>query len=478
MKEETILRPRFSIRSALGSIFALLLHRGKTGARIRLVITVLAFMSYWFALAYIIDPLPLLPTQWVESLPFPIDLLGDLFSSLFAPQVLLHILPVIAGVWLGFRIGSHYLSDLFELEPFSVNARYLRSSLFGVNYPTLEVDTSKSLALNPNAPLIRIGGSGYFTLHLGSAAVFESIDGSTQVLGSRKAYFVEGFTRLKQVIDLRDQLRKLDEIRAVTRDGIEVHARDAQMVFRIYSGDRARSREDPYPFSEDAIRRLVFGLPVAESGQTKWDQVLSDLVRREIQNFISALTIEEFLAMQPQNLAYQPAADDSDSARMRSAPATFHIPRSELTKRFHTPETRQRLSAAGLELDWVGVGTWEIRDPASPGITPRPSETLISTWRNLQRSKFSGSPEYLHQIKELNARQYAGRLFRQWIDTWKESAIHSPHRCWKLLNQINNDLEAMGRGLIGVKDLKVPLDYQQVIHHLRKLSEAEELGRI
>jgi len=55
---------------------------------------------------------------------------------------------------------------------------------------------------------------------------------------------------------------KVDEIRAATRDGVLAYARDAQMLFRVYSAEKERSLKSPYPFTEESVRRLVYGQPV------------------------------------------------------------------------------------------------------------------------------------------------------------------------------------------------------------------------
>ena len=64
--------------------------------------------------------------------------------------------------------------------------------------------------------------------------------------------------------------------------------------------------------------------------------------------------------------------------------AAFHIPRRRLTEQLHTDELRQRLQQAGLELAWVGVGTWEIAAAGRPTDSSR-AHTLSSVWRDVQR---------------------------------------------------------------------------------------------
>ena len=120
------------------------------------------------------------------------------------------------------------------------------------------------------------------------------------------------------MVDLRDQIRREDEVLAETKDGVEVYARDVQIVFRVHSGGQVRSLSNPFPYSPNAIRHLVYSTSVTEKGPSKWDDALPGRVKAVIRNFVSRLTIEEFIALQPelkilQEDAYQPDSDPSDA---------------------------------------------------------------------------------------------------------------------------------------------------------------------
>jgi hypothetical protein len=348
--------------SAVGTIMDHVLSRGLSGAATRLLLVVVPFGLAWFLLTVLVDPGASPAPAWVASLGFPLDLLASILTSLFAPGVLLHLLPVAAGGWLGMRLAAHYLDDVHALGSVHMAGRYLRSAIFGVGYDTLVVSSGDAKHLDWTSTLLRIGGPGWLSVHLGFAAAFETLEGHPRVYGPAPRRFLHGFERLRDVVDLRDQLRRVDEARAVTRDGVEVLARDAQMVFRVHSGNQPRNLSDPYPYTDEAIRRLVYGQPVAATGQRKWSDALPGVVQREITRFISNLTLEGFLAMQPEP--------------QRLLHGDLHIPPQELTDHFRTDTLRQRLQDTGLELDWVGVGTWEIR-----GAGRARADELIAAWQ-------------------------------------------------------------------------------------------------
>jgi hypothetical protein len=348
--------------STLATIVGHVLDRGLSGAATRLLLVIIPIGLAWFLLTVLVDPAAAPTPAWVASLDFPLDLLAGILISLFAPGVLLHLLPVAAGLWLGMRLAAHYLDDVYALGSVRMASRYLRSAIFGVGYDTLVVSSGDAKHLDWTSRLLRIGGPGWLSVHLGFAAAFETLEGHPRIYGPAPRRFLHGFEQLRDVVDLRDQLRRVDEARAVTRDGVEVLARDAQMVFRVHSGNQPRNLSDPYPYTDEAIRRLVYGQPVAAAGQRKWSDALPGLVRREITRFISDLTLEGFLAMQPEprHLLH----------------GDLHIPREELTDHFRTDTLRQRLQDTGLELDWVGVGTWEIR-----GAGRVRADELIAAWQ-------------------------------------------------------------------------------------------------
>jgi hypothetical protein len=448
------------------------LARDASGATWRLIVIAGLVLIYWLVLALVLEFPQRAASAGMTSLPFPLDVLLDFSLSLFSPRVLVHVLPVLAGLYLGIQVASHYLADLVELHPASTASRYLLSSIFGLGYHSLEISGGEQADLDETHPMVRIGGPGLLTVHLGFAAVSETINGFPHIIGPAKNRFIQGFERLRDIVDLRDQLGKVDEVRAVTRDGIEVYARDAQMMFRVYGADLPRNLQSPYPYDDNAVRKLVYGRPVTSSGPRPWSEMLADLVRDEIRSFVAGLTIEEFLALQPRVMLEQKAVKTSDAE-----PQTIHIPRRHLTERFHIPETRQRLQEQGLELAWVGVGTWEVRDPPSPSpLEAGPGETIVTTWRDLQRARLYRNPDYLQRQRDFAYQAYTGRLFREYVGIWESEEGDFPTRCWLLLAAgFLRHLQDMQRILTSNPQTQIPLDFQAAVEHVRTLVKPDSI---
>lgn len=477
--------PRSGLRWLLRYALDTLLQRTRLGGLVRLAIFLLGFMGIWFSLVVVAGFPGELPPDWQTTLPPLVFTLLNILAPFFHPRVLVLLLPVAAGLFIGLFLTSLYISDLFELESFWIAMRYLAASLFGLGYPSLRIDRGdlpELESVNAQNPLMRIGGPGHLRVHLGFAAVFETSEGLPRVYGSRavshemREMFLDGFERLRGVVDLRDQIGKADQVHAVTRDGIEVHARDVQMLFRVHGGGQERSLENPYPFTEAGVRRLVYGQPVHKDGQRKWVDELPDLIRDEIRRFVARHSIEEFLALQPYRRLDDVESHGEDLFEPGQG-AAFQIPRRQLTESFHTPELRRKLQAMGLELAWVGVGTWEVQDEGAPSaVDAGPVDTIMATWRDLQRAKLYASTDYQARQHDRRFRERTAEVLNDILRTWRHGNLPRRYRCFEVLAAFYQHLTTMVRSLEGESSLSPPPNIIEVLDHLRHLIQPTEIG--
>lgn len=427
--------------------------------------------AWWVSLALTVGRPVGPPPESIARAPFPFDALLLTTGMFFSPRVLAHLLPALFGLWLGFRVAAAYLADVFDLGDSRAAARYLWPALFGLDvlaYPRLDVDAGDLDLLERANPLLAVGGPGTLRIHLGYAAVLEDEHGRPRVLGPAALEFLRGFERVRDVVDLRHQAARVDAVRARTREGIEVQARDVQMVFHVFRGEgRPRALDDPFPFDEASVRRLVYSLPVGEDGRARWVDELPGLVTREIQRFVERLTVEEFLALRP-----EPGAESG----LRS----FAIPREQLTARFHTPEVAARLRALGLALEWVGVGAWEIGQapaggPAAPGV----GQTLITAWRERERLAQYTSPDYLARQSARGFREAAAGMLLEWVGVWRgdRAGQDAQAACLQLLTHVQSDLEGLRQELRADPERRLPAGFDDALAHLERLTTPHTLGR-
>ncbi len=462
----------------------LFLARNRSGAYIRLFVTGVCLAAYWFLIVVAKDfPGELDPALENEWGPF-VYLLLNMLTPFFQPEVLAYILPVVAAMLLGLYIGARYLADLFDTESVWTAFHYLFSATLGLNYPTLRINQGNLEILeaeNAENPVILVGGPGYVDVHLGYAAVFETENGYPRVLSAQQRRdqtmpewlfqgnrYIEGFTRLRDVVDLRDRHSKLDEIIAVSRDGIEVYARDVQVVFRVYSGDQKRTLENPYPFDERGVRRLVYGQAVTRKGTSRWEHVLPAIVKREIRDFVAQRKVEDFLAMQP----FRTLEDDTKIEEVsvdQNGETGSTTSRRDLTERFHTEERKARLQEQGLESAWVGVGAWEVRDEslsrASEGIGP--GKTLLTAWRDLQLARRLNSERYLKRKRHEAFQEGISDTISHLIQAWKAHQLRRSDRCFELLNTYRQMLLEVQQRID--KNPEQQARIQAILLHLDKL---------
>jgi hypothetical protein len=449
-------------RSILKSLFLLLFGRDVTAALIRFILLSALVAIYWVITIVGLRFPGEIPIFWIRNLPQFIYPVLNIASTFLNPEVLLHLLPILAGLILGLLIATRYLSDLFELDRFEIAWRYLSGAIYGLSTPKLRINSGEKENLDTNNPIRRIGGPGVIRTHLGFAAVFESIEGIPSIYGlsqigednskgslapgsstPQASYILRGFERLRDVVDLRDRIAKVDLIRAETRDGVDVLAQEAQMVFRVFGGDQERSLSNPYPFTEEAIRRIVYAQPVETKQRRTPSDALKNIVRAEIRSFVGRYSLDEFLALQPYRRLESRETPIGDVDAPIERQQSIRIPRRELTERFHTADLHTRLKDQGLELDWVGVGTWSLSDIRDDPAGMNAGQTLIRTWRDSQRLQLYRSPDYVQRQRQLAIQQRPNTLFREWVESWEAGELPQEYRCYELLSTVARQLQLL-----------------------------------
>jgi hypothetical protein len=346
------------------------------------------------------------------------------FVALFAADVFRHVLIAGSVFWLAYRIAAIYLDDIFELNNVNIAERFIRQAALASQYNVIEIRDGAVAQKDKLSPIFLIGGPGMVRVHLENAALFEKIDGEAHVISptvrianaksrnnkqkqsassgkeqnnngkptSDGVEILEGFERLRSVIDLRDQFEDLT-VKARTRDGFNVEIKDVRYVFSVYRDHQQPTLSRPYPFQEAAVENLVF-----EQSKQHWSNTMKGLIKRRLNEFISGRTLSEFLAAinvpeleqdREEQLRIQQSADKlagtAGSQHQFSYEAPIFTPRSELTDIFYdfTSNFTKDAEKVGVEMRWIGVGTWLTPDEIIP-------EKHIKAWRitrdNLARS--------------------------------------------------------------------------------------------
>lgn len=278
-------------------------------------------------------------------------------DRLLTGHTLRYVMVPLLALVLALIIGARYVQDIYQINSFRQSLRYLVASLFGISYPMLVIEDGKRKIRPGEENLLDIiGGPGYVVIRPGSVVLFEQLDNPSNVRADGM-HFITRFETVKEIASLQDQHGVIDSLRAVTKDGVAVVARDVHFRYRLYasrrfSGEASRSIDVPYPYSAQAVSNMTYRRAVRQEGYSTWAATVQLLFEGEIQGFIRQSTIDQVTA---------PEQEGAD-------------PRGDIHKLYKSPAFRERFRGAGAELLWYGIGHLEIN---TPGI----NERRISTWQ-------------------------------------------------------------------------------------------------
>jgi hypothetical protein len=220
----------------------------------------------------------------------------EIIVSFFDPNVLAHLIAIILPLWIAYQVAAVYLADIFEKD-IPVAQRFITQAAFAFPaYDNIHVEEGDIRPEDKSSTVIQIGGPGYATVNLENVAVFEKITGACEIVGPTIAFeknlrTVEGFERLRKVIDLRDQTILINRVTGRTRDGIPVSIHNLRLIFSIQRDTSARTLSRPYPYSSRAVHWLVYNHP-----KQTWQDSIRQLICRELGHFIAEHNLGELLS--------------------------------------------------------------------------------------------------------------------------------------------------------------------------------------
>jgi hypothetical protein len=384
---------------------------------------------------------------WLHPIKLGVDpIWSQLLDSLFAANVLRRVILLWLPMFISVRLAAVFLDDVFELENVPVAKRFLQTAAFSGWYESLAIREGEVAGGYRNSPIFRIGGPGMVDVNLENAALFEKTDGTPHVIGPtfRRYEILEGFERLRSVIDLRDQYIDLT-VEGRTQDGIPVIAKDVRLVYSVYRGQQDAAYpehfQQPYPYKEEAILNLVYrqdGSPLIRT--------MTGSIRSELRAFISQHTLSEFLT--------------------NAETSTEFIPRDQITDLFYdyAKEFSQRAEMRGAELKWIGVGTWVLPSHVIPS-------RQLDAWKLSVKARLNRSE---HVLARLRAESRQAELMRL-VD-------EIPNLFYTLLGQDLHREQVVRGLLLDYRDKlinarllylngnqPVPTELEMVIHHLNRL---------
>jgi len=232
------------------------------------------------------------------KLPYPLPL-PQLFVNImtfFLPRVLRHFIPVLFGLLLAYEVAANLLFYLYDLPDHTAARSFLlrlrnpgrfRGNTVTVTPQTLERQREESAR-------IRAGGPGRFKIPVGHVAVTEH-NGRFYRTRNAGTHLLDNFEHIHAVLDLRPQHRNKPDVRLQSREGLEVTS-DVSVTFRISSGSRRATPNEPFPFDPVAVRKLAYSqinLPGNHVGS--WESAALGMVIGMLRKTVMAFSLDELL---------------------------------------------------------------------------------------------------------------------------------------------------------------------------------------
>lgn len=356
--------------------------------------------------------------------------INNLFLIVKDPRILQYLPVFLASFFIALQTAAMYLADVFELEDVSVARNFISSVALSGSNETIHIKHGEIAEQSRESPAYLIGGPGKVVVELDSVALFERSDGTPHIVGPTgkeaggKAT-LEGFERFRHALDIRDHyvdLRDQDDkskaVKSRSRDGIPIKATDVHLMFSIYRGENPEpSAEHPYPFSKEAVEQIVYKAAsrvtpeqlYPSTFEFNWINNMVGLIRGRLGGFMSQHNLTEYMASiglpeiekakhreetilkQMQQLTQ--TEDGAERKEIKPPPdfqARYKI--KNLFAQFADEFTR-KARENGVELHWIGVGTWE-----SPvNIVP---EKHLEAWLLTQENLKNDSPEQMSRIEQ------------------------------------------------------------------------------
>ncbi|HKY54471.1 MAG TPA: hypothetical protein VJM08_09205 [Anaerolineales bacterium] len=346
-------------------------------------------------------------------------------DALTDPHVFQYFPIFLASFFIALQSAAIYLADVFELEDVGVARKFVWSVALSGSNEVIRVTQGDISDVSRESPAFLIGGPGMVVVDLDSVALFEKSNGIPHIIGPGAA-MLDGFERFRQAIDirdhyvdLRDQDPKSQSVKSRSRDGIPITATDVRLMFSIYRGDGAKpSTALPYPFSKEAVQQIIYkassrvtpDLPNPSTYEFSWINNMIGLIRGKLGGFMSQhnLTVylasigipefekakkrEESIAEHVQQLTQ--STEEPNNAKEVRPPPKF-TPRYEITNLFtqFAEEFTKSARNSGVELHWIGVGTWKTPVEIVP-------EKHLEAWKQSQENLKSGSDEVMQIAQE------------------------------------------------------------------------------
>ena len=335
------------------------------------------------------------------------------------PRVLQYLPIFLAPFFIALQTAANYLADVFELADPGVARHFVWAVALTGSNETIRISQGNVYEGSKNSPTLLIGGPGRVVVDLDSAALFEKPDGTPRVIGptgkrSGGKARLDGFERFRQAVDLRNHVIELrdeegrsSEILGRSLDGIPIKATDVNFLFTVYRGDQKPTTENPFPFSEEAVKNLVYKAAsrvtpdrdYPSSFDFNWIFGMMSLIRSRLGGFMNDHRLTEYIAsigLVEGNQFNKGEDDMAEAVKSLTGESDQDLPKTSKIDQVPSFTPRDRIKQElfnlyaddfsrvqrerGVQLSWMGLGTWRVPVEILPETRIVP-EHHLEAWR-------------------------------------------------------------------------------------------------
>lgn len=405
-----------------------------------------------------------------------------------------------------------YLADIFNLDAIDVRAarQFVMAVALSGSDKTIRFANGEALEEHKVSPVLLIGGPGKVIVDIDSAVLFEKPDGTPRVIGPtgnepKGKATLDGFERFRGAFDLREHFIELRDqkktsdpkeetkspaVKSRSQDGIPITATDVRFMFSVDRGVNKPDDKNPYPFNPKAIESLVYKAasrvtPDLESPSTieySWFNNMVRLIRGRLGSFMSERKLTEYLASigmpeykkakqeekkitkELQKLA--PSTAEDMPKRKEIKPPPKFTPRYEIKSLFSqfAEEFTSKARNQGVELHWIGVGTWETPVDVVP-------EKHLEAWKITRENLDKGSEKAINKLIEETTIQAMIALIQDVPIGAYQKAIEKYPEYKNAMRELLLDYRKQlisARDFIAAKGEPVPKDIEDAIRNINR----------
>lgn len=295
--------------------------------------------------------------------------------EMFHPRVLRHFIPVILGWWLSVEAATSLVQVLYDCPDRATARDYLRRQRRRNRPPSgeaLAVTPQTLHRLEDESVELRVGGPAVVLLPTGHAGVTEWNSRFARVIGAGSQQ-LGSFEHVYAIITLHPLERTATNIPLMTKEGINVTT-DAHIIFRIDPGEDPQTRNRPFPYDPDAVRKAAYTVSVLPNGmESSWEGAPMGKVRSTLSSTVARYGLDELIF--PASEAREP----------------HHSIRNEVEQK-----VREDLKRGGIQFILLQLGRFE----PPPEVSEQYTEYWLANWRKQNRIALaSGAASAMQEVE-------------------------------------------------------------------------------